>query len=121
MTKARLEEIKKLCEEYREHSMPSAVAFKLALSVFELLAEIKELEAKNEKLRSDFESMQSMVFVGNCPTCKQAFQDNEEKESDFNLYKIKNLESIREEGQTVALAEALLAVSDPIEERGDES
>jgi chromosome segregation ATPase len=61
--------------------------------------EIKELEAKNEKLRSDFESMQSMLFVGNCPTCKQAFQDNEEKESDFNLYKIKNLESIREEGQ----------------------
>jgi hypothetical protein len=61
--------------------------------------EIKEIEAKNEKLRSDFESMQSMVFVGNCPTCKQAFQNNEEKESDFNLYKIKNLESIREEGQ----------------------
>jgi DNA repair exonuclease SbcCD ATPase subunit len=61
--------------------------------------EIKELEAKNEKLRSDFESMQSMLFVGNCPTCKQAFQNNEEKESDFNLYKIKNLESIREEGQ----------------------
>ena len=61
--------------------------------------EIKELEAKNEKLRSDFESMQSMLFVGNCPTCKQPFQDNEEKESDFNLFKIKNLESIREEGQ----------------------
>lgn len=61
--------------------------------------EIERLEAINEKLRSGFELTQSLIFDGNCHSCNQSIPDYKEKESDFNLYKIQKLESIRSEGQ----------------------
>jgi DNA repair exonuclease SbcCD ATPase subunit len=61
--------------------------------------EINELEAKNEKLRSDFENTSSLVFMGNCPTCEQALPDRENELEKFNQYKIEKIEAIREIGQ----------------------
>jgi DNA repair exonuclease SbcCD ATPase subunit len=59
--------------------------------------EIKELEAKNQALRKRFDQISEMSFSGNCPRCKQGLPESES--IDFNLLKVKDLESIREEGQ----------------------
>jgi hypothetical protein len=59
--------------------------------------EINELEEKNQALRKRFDHISEMSFSGNCPRCKQELPESES--IDFNLLKVKDLESIREEGQ----------------------
>jgi DNA repair exonuclease SbcCD ATPase subunit len=59
--------------------------------------EIKELQEKNQALRKRFDQISEMSFSGNCPRCKQQLPESES--IDFNLLKVKDLESIREEGQ----------------------
>ena len=69
---------------------------------------IENLKAQNEKLRNQFTAISNMVFDENCqdkncPTCKQALPDYESKieqlRTAFNVDKLNQLDSIREQGK----------------------
>jgi exonuclease SbcC len=74
---------------------------------FELSA-IENLKEKNNKLRDHFAEVSNMMFDENCqdkncPTCKQSLPDYESKveglRAAFNIDKLKQLDSIREQGK----------------------
>lgn len=61
--------------------------------------QINELEERNKRLRVEFDNSNLLVFLGDCPTCKQPLPNHENELEKFNQYKIEKIESIREEGQ----------------------
>lgn len=76
-------------------------------TTFELSA-IENLKEKNNKLRDHFAEVSNMIFDENCqdkncPTCKQSLPDYESKveelRSAFNVDKLNQLDSIREQGK----------------------
>lgn len=76
-------------------------------TTFELSA-IENLKEKNNKLRDHFAEVSNMIFDENCqdkncPTCKQALPDYESKVEElraaFNVDKLNQLDSIREQGK----------------------
>jgi DNA repair exonuclease SbcCD ATPase subunit len=76
-------------------------------TTFELSA-IENLKEKNNKLRDHFVEVSNMIFDENCqdkncPTCKQSLPDYESKveelRSAFNVDKLNQLDSIREQGK----------------------
>jgi chromosome segregation ATPase len=76
-------------------------------TTFELSA-IENLKDKNNKLRNHFAEVSNMIFDENCqdkncPTCKQSLPDYESKveelRSAFNVDKLNQLDSIREQGK----------------------
>jgi DNA repair exonuclease SbcCD ATPase subunit len=76
-------------------------------TTFELSA-IENLKDKNNKLRDHFVEVSNMIFDENCqdkncPTCKQSLPDYESKVEElraaFNVDKLNQLDSIREQGK----------------------
>jgi len=76
-------------------------------TTFELSA-IENLKDKNNKLRDHFVEVSNMIFDENCqdkncPTCKQSLPDYESKVEElraaFNIDKLNQLDSIREQGK----------------------
>ena len=76
-------------------------------TTFELSA-IENLKEKNNKLRDHFVEVSNMIFDENCqdkncPTCKQSLPDYESKVEElraaFNVDKLNQLDSIREQGK----------------------